>query len=120
VHPRFHTPHKAIVIYGVMVAAIALSGTYETLTVFANLAALMLYFLCAIAAYMLRKQDVRTDGEPYLTPGGPLVPFAACASIAWLFYETVQLDQFLALILVLALIFVLYGLRAWRLKAQAA
>jgi amino acid transporter len=120
VHPQFHTPHKAIVVYGVVVAAIALSGTYETLAVFANLAALMLYFLCAIAAYVLRKRDVRTDGEPYLTPGGPLVPIAACVSIAWLFYETVQPDQFLALIIVLTVVFILYGLRAWRLKAQAA
>lgn len=120
VHPQFHTPHKAIVVYGVIVAAIALSGTYETLAVFANLSALMLYFMCAIAAYVLRKRDVRTDGEPYLTPGGPLVPIAACVSIAWLFYETVQRDQFLALVIVLALVFTLYGLRAWRLKSQAA
>lgn len=120
VHPRFHTPNTAIVIYGFVVAAIALSGTYETLTVFANLAALMLYFLCAIAAYVLRKRDVRTDGEPFLTPGGPLVPIAACLSLAWLFYETVKPDQFIALVIVLAVIFLLYALRAWRLKASPA
>jgi amino acid transporter len=118
VHPTFHTPHKAIVIYGVIIAAIALSGTYETLTIFANLSALMLYFLCAIAAYVLRKKDVRTDGEPYLTPGGPLVPIAACLSLAWLFYETVTRDQFIALIIVLAVVFALYLMRSWRLKAR--
>jgi APA family basic amino acid/polyamine antiporter len=120
VHPKFHSPHKAIIIYGVIVASIALSGTYETLTIFANLSALMLYFLCAIAAYVLRKKDIRTDGEPYLTPGGPLVPIAACLSLSWLFYETVTRDQFVALLIVLAVVFVLYGLRTWRLKAQTA
>lgn len=120
VHPSFHTPHKAIVIYGVVVATIALSGTYETLAVFANLAALMLYFLCAIAAFVLRKRDVRTDGEPFLAPGGPLVPIAACLSLAWLFYETVQLDQFVALLIVLAVIVTLYGLRALRVRKVAA
>lgn len=120
VHPNFHSPHKAIVIYGVIVASIALSGTYETLTIFANLSALMLYFLCAIAAYVLRKKDIRTDGEPYLTPGGPLVPIAACLSLSWLFYETVTLKQFVALLIVLAVVFVLYGLRTWRLKVQTA
>jgi len=119
VHPQFHTPHKAILIYGVIVAAIALSGTYETLTVFANLAALALYFLCAIAAYVLRKRDVRTDGEPFLAPGGPLVPIAACLSLAWLFYETVRLDQFIALMIVLAVTLVLYGIRSVRLRAAA-
>ena len=116
VHPRFHTPHIAIMVYGVIVATIALSGTYETLTVFANLAALMLYTLCAIAAYVLRKRDVRTDGEPFLAPGGALVPIAACLSIAWLFYETVTMKQFLWLAGVLALIVALYAIRALRLR----
>lgn len=116
VHPQFHTPHVAILVYGVVVATIALSGTYETLAVFANLAALSLYFLCAIAAYVLRKRDVRTDGEPFLAPGGALVPIAACLSLAWLFYETVTLKQFLWLLGVLALIVLLYAVRALRLK----
>ena len=120
VHPGFHTPHIAIIVYGVVVACIALSGTYETLTIFANLSALMLYFLCAIAAYVLRKKDVRTDGEPFLAPGGPLVPIAACLSIAWLFSETVTKEQFTALLIVLGVVFALYFLRAWRLKAQPA
>jgi basic amino acid/polyamine antiporter, APA family len=119
VHPRFHTPHVAILVYGVIVGAIALSGTFETLAVFANLAALMLYFLCAIAAWVLRRRNVRTDGEPFLAPGGSLVPIAACASIAWVFYETVERGQFIALVAVLAVIFILYGLRAWRLQSTA-
>jgi amino acid transporter len=116
VHPQFHTPHVAILVYGVVVAIIALSGTYETLAVFANLAALSLYFLCAIAAYVLRKRDVRTDGEPFLAPGGALVPIAACLSLAWLFYETVTRKQFLWLVGVLAVIVALYAVRALRLK----
>ena len=115
VHPTFHTPHKAIVIYGVMVACIALSGTYETLTIFANLSALMLYFLCAVAAYVLRQKDVRTDGEPFLAPGGPLVPIVTCLSLAWLFYETVSRDQFIALLIVLVVVFARYLMRAVRL-----
>lgn len=119
VHPQFHTPHIAILVYGVGVGAIALSGTFETLAVFANLAALMLYFLCAIAAWVLRRRDVRTDGEPFLAPGGSLVPIAACISIAWVFYETVERTQFIALVLVLAVIFILYGLRAWRLQSRS-
>jgi amino acid transporter len=118
VHPNFHTPHKAIIIYGVIIGAIALSGTYETLTIFANLSALMLYFLCAIAAYVLRKKDVRTDGEPFLAPGGALVPIAACLSLAWLFFETATGKQFIALLIVLAIVFALYFLRSWRLKTR--
>jgi basic amino acid/polyamine antiporter, APA family len=118
VHPQFHTPHVAILVYGVILAAIALSGTFEQLFIFANLSVLMLYFLCAIAAWVLRRRDVRADGEPYKTPGGPLVPVAACAGVAWVFLETVNRDQVMWLSGVLALIFILYGLRAWRLRVR--
>lgn len=119
VHPRFHTPNFAIIVYGVLLAGIALSGTFEQLAVFANLAAIMLYFLCAIAALVLRRRNIRGDGEPFLTPGGPLIPIAACIALTGLFYQTVQLRQFIALILILILIFVLYGVREWRRRAAS-
>jgi basic amino acid/polyamine antiporter, APA family len=120
VHPKFRTPNFAIGIYGVMVAVVALLGNFEWLTVFANLAALALYFLCAIATLVLRKRDVRMDGQPFIIPGGPTVPIAACLAIAWLFFETARDGkQFYGLLIALAVIFVLYGLRAWRMKSRA-
>lgn len=119
VHPTFKTPNTAIAIYGAMVAVIALSGTFEWLTIFANLAALALYFLCAIATLILRRRDVRADGEPFIIPGGPLVPILACAAIAWLFFETARDGtQLYALLIALAIIFALYGLREWRRRAM--
>jgi basic amino acid/polyamine antiporter, APA family len=118
VNPQFHTPNLAIAIYGVMVAVIALSGTFEWLTIFANLAALALYFLCAIAALILRRRDVREDGEPFKTPGGPLIPVLACAAVAWLFYETARDGtQLYALLIALAIIFALYGVRTLRRRS---
>ncbi|HWK75466.1 MAG TPA: amino acid permease [Povalibacter sp.] len=117
VHPRFHTPNVAIVVYGFLVGGIALSGTFEQLAVFANLAALTVYLLCAISVLVLRRRNVRIEGEPFLLPGGPLIPIAACVAIIGLFYQTVQRDQFVAWLVVLALVFVLYGIRAWRLRA---
>ena len=117
VHPRFQTPNTAIAIYGMLVAGIALSGTFEWLTIFANLAALALYFLCAIAAFLLRRRNVRTENEPFVTPGGPLIPIATCLAVAWLFYETARDGtQFYALLAALAIILALYGIRAWRRK----
>lgn len=117
VHPTFQTPNTAIGIYGVMVAVIALSGTFEWLTIFANLAALALYFLCAIATMVLRRRDVRADGEPFVLPFGPAIPVAACVAITWLFYETAKDGtQFYALLIALAVIFALYGLRALRFR----
>lgn len=114
VNIRHHTPGAAIIVYGVLVAAIALSGTFEQLAVFANLAALMVYFLCAVAAFVLRKRDVRMDTEPFAPPVGPLFPIAACMAIVWLFFETARARELLALAIVLAVIFTLYAMKRWR------
>jgi amino acid transporter len=121
VHPRYRTPTVAIVTYGVMVSAIAVSGTFERLGVFANLAALALYFLCAVAAWLLRRRNVRTDGEPFLIPGGALVPIAACLACGWLFFETAYNNpvQFKALGVVLAVIVALFVLRELRERSRA-
>jgi APA family basic amino acid/polyamine antiporter len=121
VHPVFKTPNTAIAVYGVMVAIIALVGRFKWLTIFANLSALSLYFLCAVSTLFLRRRNVRADGEPFVIPGGPLVPVLACAAIAWLFIETVRneaeggITQLYALLIALAIILALYAIRALRL-----
>jgi amino acid transporter len=121
VHPTFRTPNTAIMVYGVIVGMIALSGTFEWLTIFANLTALTLYFLCAVATIILRRRNVRADGEPFVNPGGPLIPVLACCAIAWLFIETARdRTQLYAMLLALAVIFGLYALRSWRTAGARA
>jgi basic amino acid/polyamine antiporter, APA family len=114
VHAVHRTPHIAIVTYGVGLAVFALSGTFAQLAVLSNLAALVLYFLCAIAVWVLRKRDVRTDGKPFVLPGGPLIPIATCLAIAWLFYETVGVREWIALGIVMLVALILYGIRRSR------
>ena len=43
-----------------------------------------MYFLCCAAAWQLARRDVRTGGEPFVPPGGALIPIAACAAVAWI------------------------------------
>jgi APA family basic amino acid/polyamine antiporter len=118
VHPRFRTPYYAIYIYGAVVSAIALSGTFEQLATFSNLAALMLYFLVAVSAWQLRRRNVTSGGEPFAPPGGAVINVAACIAVTWVFYETVERTQLLWLMGVLVLICVLYVLRGLRSRTQ--
>jgi basic amino acid/polyamine antiporter, APA family len=126
VHPLFRTPNVAIVAYGIMVAVIALVGTFEWLTRFSNLAALSLYFLCAVSTLLLRRRNVRSDGAPFVIPGGPVVPVLACVAVVWLGIETVRneseggITQLYAMLVTLAVIFGLYGIRMWRHRAAPA
>src|SRR4029079_9013206 len=84
IHPRFHTPYVAIVVYATIVAAVAISSSFTQLAILANVAALTLYLMCVAASYELQRWDVRADGTPFAVPAGPLVPVLAAAVILWL------------------------------------
>ena len=73
VHPRYRTPALAIVLYAAVVAALAISSSFERLVVMANVSALLLYLMCVAASYQLQRRDVRMAGTPFNLPGGMLV-----------------------------------------------
>jgi basic amino acid/polyamine antiporter, APA family len=84
IHPRFHTPYLAIVVYAAVVASVAISSSFTQLAVLANVAALTLYLTCVAASYMLQRRDVRADGIPFAVPAGPVIPVLAAIVILWL------------------------------------
>jgi amino acid transporter len=81
VHPRFHTPHVAIVTQAALVFALALTSRFEALVILANLSVLVVYLACCVAAWELRRRDVRGSGTPFRVPGGAAVPILACVVI---------------------------------------
>ena len=81
VHPAHHTPHVAIAIQGVIVCAIALTGTYVKLAVMANVAILLVYLACCLAVPRLRRLDAGATDQPFVMPGGRVVPWVAAALI---------------------------------------
>lgn len=115
VHPRFRTPHFAIIVNTVLTLALALSGTFAKLAILANVSVLLLYMLCAVAAWLLRRRDVRMAGEPFRMPGGSLVPVLAFVALGWILVSTVTSREFLAVGAVVALAIVMYGIRGLRL-----
>ena len=120
VHPRYRTPHLAIVIYSIVILALALSGTFQRLAVFSNLTAFVLYILAAIGVWVLRRRDVRTAGEPFRVPGGPAVPIAAVVLTAGLMVETAGARDLVGLALMALAATGLYLLREYRRRSQAA
>jgi APA family basic amino acid/polyamine antiporter len=83
VHPRWHTPHVAILVQALVTVAIALTGGFERLALVANGAALLAYMACCAAAWELRRRDVRQGGGvPFRVPLGGVVPVLAVLVIA--------------------------------------
>jgi amino acid transporter len=91
VHPTHRTPHLAIIVQTLLTLALAVTGTFEQLAILANVSALALYFGCALASWKLRRMNV-TAGAGSGVPGGALVPWIACAVIAWLLTGVTSLE----------------------------
>src|SRR2546427_796167 len=68
VHPEHHTPYVAIAIQGVIVCAIAITGTYVKLAIMANVAILLVYLACALAVWRLRRLHAGAAGKPFVRP----------------------------------------------------
>jgi len=73
VHPRHHTPVRAIVWQCVWSSALCLTGTYTRLFTFVIFAAVLFYALAGASVIVLRR--TRPDWErPYRTWGYPVTP----------------------------------------------
>ena len=81
VHPAHHTPHVSILVQGVIVCAIALTGTYVKLAIMANVPILLVYFGCCVAVWRLRQLDTGAAERPFVMPGGRVVPWLGAGLI---------------------------------------
>ena len=93
-----HAPRPAIVVQSIITVILAVTGSFERLAIFANIAALALYFGCAVASWRLRGSDAPT-----------VIPWLACAVIVWLL-TGVTLNEWLAFWGCVALASLLYAL----------
>jgi len=120
VHPRHHTPHVAVLVFAALAIALALTGTFERLVVLGNVSAMLLYIGCAAGAWALRRRDVRTDGEPFRAPGGPVVPLLACVALVWVLVETASVAEMAAVGVTLVAATAVYGVRGAVLRRRGA
>jgi amino acid transporter len=83
VHPRYHTPHTSILLYGGLALILALSGTFIYLAVISTLVRLLTYMVC-IAALPILARTTESDDARLNLPGGWLIPLVAFLLCVWL------------------------------------
>jgi basic amino acid/polyamine antiporter, APA family len=84
VHPVSHAPQAAILVQSSLAFALAISGSFEKLAIFANVSVLALYFGCALGAWRLRQLGVAAQGRAMRVSLGAVAPWLACVAIVWL------------------------------------
>ena len=81
VHPRYGTPHAAILLAGLLGTTLVLSRTFEALTSTFVMAIWPFYALSVAGIFRLRRRpDV---ARPYRVPGYPVVPLIFVGSVLW-------------------------------------
>ncbi len=75
VHPKYRTPHVAIVALTIWSAILALSGSYEQLFTYVMFASILFSVAAGLALFQLRR-TMPDRHRPYRTWGYPWVPIA--------------------------------------------
>lgn len=111
VHPRYHTPHVSLWVYGLFCLLLALSGSFVWLAVMSTLARLLTYILTIAALPRLEKTVLKEAGEvpedQFSLPGGLLIPAIAMLLCLWLI-SYASADAWLTTLVFIALGSVLY------------
>jgi len=100
VHPRFHSPHIAVVVQSVLAAIMTLTGSFEQLFTYTVFAYWCYYGLAVAAVFVLRRKHPEWP-RPYRTLGYPVVPalfvVVSGALVAQIIYQQVWWRSLVAL-----------------------
>ena len=100
VHPKFATPHWAIITYGALLFIFSISGGFKQLAILASAAILLIYLAVILATIKLRKDKQTAAEKTFQTPGGLLVPFIGIAAITWLLTSLDKWEVFSTIIFI--------------------
>ena len=123
VHPKYKTPHIAIIFFAVVIGVFALSGTFKYLAVVATGSLLLVDLGVILAVLRLRQRDgLPKDGE-FRLPFGPIIPLLSCAIVGWLLLQ-VPLNEAATIVTLVGACAVIYAIRsvfrgAWKTTAKS-
>lgn len=115
-HPRFHTPYRATVLAGLVVASLAAFTGIETLAKLVNIGTLFAFVLVATGVVILR----RTSPDLHRVFRTPLVPLIPILTVLVCLYLMLSLPgiiwiRFFAWMLLGIVVYFLYSVRSSRL-----
>ncbi|HWC77733.1 MAG TPA: amino acid permease, partial [Blastocatellia bacterium] len=83
IHPRYRTPHIAVLVFALVSCAVAIYGSFAELVAVSAIARLFFSAMTCLAVPVLRRKK-RSDEGRFKIPGGILIPVLAAAISFWL------------------------------------
>lgn len=116
--PRFQTPVVAIWTTGILVMALACTGTFQHL-VLLNVAARLYEYLLVCLAVILLRFRAKEANRPFKLPFGITIPSIAAILCVWLLCQEAH-KQLLAALMALVVGLILYGISSATQQRAAA
>lgn len=105
-------PLLALIAHASLAWVLALGGTFDTLALISGGAICLMYGLVSLAAWRAQRVNLRERGEPFVLPGGPVIPLIAFAAMLAI-VTTLTSREWMAIGVALAALMLIYaGLRA--------
>lgn len=106
VHPKFATPHLAIIVWGSLIFIFSVSGGFKQMAVLASASILIIYLTVILATIKMRKKKQEASEKTFKIPGGLTVPLIGIAAIGWMFtslgkWEIISVIIFIAVVCVI-------------------
>ena len=113
VSARYRVPRLALFAHAGIGLTLALAGSFETLALISGGAICLVYVAVSLAAWRAQATGLRERGEPFVLPGGPLVPALAVATMVAIL-ATLSRVEWSAIAVSLAVLVAIYALLAAR------
>lgn len=107
IHPRYATPHFAILLYAGMGFIMSISGGFRQLAVLASSSMLMIYVGVILATIKLKK--LKPVENSFVIPGGLIIPIIALLVTCW-FLSNLAMSEIIGGLIFLAIFSVIYFL----------
>ena len=107
VHPKFSTPHWAIISYAALIFIFSVSGGFKQLAVLASAAILLIYLAVILSTIKLRMKKQDAAEKTFKLPGGLIIPCIGIAAIIWLL-TSLTAPEIYSTVIFIAVICVIY------------
>jgi basic amino acid/polyamine antiporter, APA family len=118
VHPKFFTPHIAILFYASLGFLFAISGGFKQLAVIATASTLLIYLGVVLSTLKLRKNNSAISEKTFRVPGGTIIPLLATCVIIWLLTGLTK-PEFIGIAIFISIFSVIYLLTKLVKKKQS-
>lgn len=116
VHPKFHTPHWAIISYSALIFLFAVSGGFKQLAILASAAILLIYAAVIVAVVKIKYKEIQKPELAYTAPGKYLIPAIALSCIIFMLFNLKPIELVSSFVFIFLLVIIYYSTKGMKKK----